>query len=138
MSTVLLQAAKVGAETALRVGARYALQAAANAIAGGLDAREFEGPRLDTLRIMSSTDGAPLPRAYGRVRLGGQVIWASALKENRTSEKVGKGSGPTHTSFSYTISFAVALCEGEIAGVDRLWANSEYLPTADLTVRIHK
>ena len=30
---------------------------------------------------MASTEGAPIPRVYGRARLGGQVIWATNLEE---------------------------------------------------------
>ncbi len=30
---------------------------------------------------MASTEGAPIPRAYGRVRLSGQLIWATQLEE---------------------------------------------------------
>ena len=46
------------------------------------------GPRLADLDVMASTEGAPIPRVYGRARLAGQVIWATQLEEvvsNRTS-----------------------------------------------------
>ena len=134
MSTVALQTA---AQTALEIGAQVALNYATSAISHALDNRVLEGRRLDTFRLMSSTDGAPMPRVYGRVRLGGQVIWASRIKESVTEEKIGKG-GPTSREYSYSISFAVALCEGEIAGVERLWANGEPLTTSELTYRVHK
>ncbi len=37
------------------------------------------GPRLADLDVMASTEGAPIPRVYGRARLAGQVIWATQL-----------------------------------------------------------
>ena len=126
------------AATAVNVGGQLALSYASSAISRLFDNRTFEGPRLESFRVMSSTDGAPLPRIYGRARVGGQVIWASNLKEHVEDEKVGKGGGPTQRDYSYTISFAVALCEGEIAGVERVWANGEIIPTAGLTMRVHK
>ena len=126
------------AATAVKVGGQLALTYASSAISRLFDNRTFEGPRLESFRAMSSTDGAPLPRVYGRARVGGQVIWATNLKEHVEEEKVGKGGGPTQRNYSYTISFAVALCEGEIAGVERIWANGEVIPTAGLTFRVHK
>ena len=126
------------AATAVNVGGQLALSYASSAISRLFDNRVFEGPRLESFRLMSSTDGAPLPRVYGRARVGGQVIWASNIKEHVEEEKVGKGGGPTQRDYSYTISFAVALCEGEIAGVERVWANGDVIPTAGLTMRVHK
>ena len=43
--------------------------------------RHVEGPRLSDLDVMASTEGAPIPRVYGRARLAGQVIWATELEE---------------------------------------------------------
>src|ERR1044072_5734533 len=39
------------------------------------------GPRLADLEMMASTEGAPIPRVYGRARLSGQLIWATQLEE---------------------------------------------------------
>ena len=137
MTTVALTtAANVAAQTAVQVGTAALTSFASASIRRAFDTREFEGPRLDRFRVMGSVDGAPLPRVWGRARLGGQVIWASRLRETRTTEKVGKG-GPTRTDYSYSISFAVALCEGTIAGVDRIWVNGELLETVGLTFRVH-
>ena len=47
--------------------------------------RATAGPRLADLDIMASTEGAPIPRVYGRARLGGQVIWATQLEEVATT-----------------------------------------------------
>ena len=39
------------------------------------------GQRLDTLQITSSTEGAVIPRVYGRMRVGGNIIWATDFRE---------------------------------------------------------
>ena len=54
-------------------------------------ARAVEGPRLSDLDVMASTEGAPIPRLYGRARLSGQVIWATRLEEvvSTSTEKAG-------------------------------------------------
>ena len=46
-----------------------------------------EGPRLSDLHVTASTEGAPIPRLYGRVRLGGQVIWTSGIVEQGASTR---------------------------------------------------
>ena len=40
-----------------------------------------EGPRLKDIDGLTSTEGAPIPRVYGRARIGGQLIWATRLEE---------------------------------------------------------
>ena len=126
--------------TALQVGTNAALAYANSAISNAFDNRVFEGPRLDSFHLQTSRDGAPMARIYGRVRLAGQVIWASRIRETVTEEPVqsGKGGGPTQRNYSYSISFAIGLCEGEILGVDRLWANGAPLQIAGLVSRVYR
>ena len=51
-----------------------------------------EGPRHTNLASMASTEGAPIPRLYGRARIGGQVIWATRFVETQSRTRIG-GSG---------------------------------------------
>lgn len=95
------------------------------------------GPRLDALPVQSSTEGAPIPLVFGRSRIAGQVIWASRFSEHRTSEGGGKG-GPRINRFSYSVSFAVGLCEGVIDGIGNIWANGELLDQSELGFRLYK
>lgn len=108
--------------------------------------RAVEGPRLSDLTVMASTEGAPIPRAYGRTRIGGQLIWATSFEEvvtTTTQESGGgkstdSGSDVTTTTYSYFANFAVALCEGPIAGVKRIWADGKLLDLAALTLRVYR
>ncbi|MDP2124882.1 MAG: glycoside hydrolase TIM-barrel-like domain-containing protein, partial [Parvibaculum sp.] len=102
-----------------------------------------QGPRLNELHVMASTEGAPIPRLYGRARLAGQVIWATHYKEHvrkRSSSggKGGGGSSVTVTEYSYSVSFAVALCEGAVTRIGRIWADGKPLSLSGLTWRLHK
>lgn len=100
-------------------------------VGGEIDRRLFgrdqrrEGPRLDGAPTMSSREGEPIPRVWGRMRVGGQLIWDSYLQEvaRTSSQSQGKGSSPkvTTTEYSYLLNFAVALCEGPIDGIGRVW-----------------
>ncbi len=104
--------------------------------------RQVEGPRLADLDIMSSSEGAPIPRVYGHARLAGQVIWATKLEEVLSIKKEGgKGiGGPrvTTTTYSYFANFAVGLCEGPVGHVGRIWADGKPLDTTGLTFRIYQ
>jgi hypothetical protein len=111
--------------------------------------RALEGPRLADLEVMASTEGAPIPRVYGRARLSGQVIWATNLEEvvtttsqtTRTSGSGGKGMGggstvtTTTTTYSYFANLAVGLCEGPIGATLRVWADGKPLDLSGITVR---
>jgi hypothetical protein len=115
-----------------------------HALLGGTGARPVEGPRLSDLDVMTSTEGAPIPRVYGRVRLSGQMIWATKLEEvvsTRTDSQGGKGgakASATTTTYSYFANFAVGLCEGAIGQVLRVWADGKPLDLSGITFRVYR
>ncbi|MFT0860927.1 baseplate multidomain protein megatron [Ancylobacter sp. G4_0304] len=106
--------------------------------------RHAEGPRLDDLGSMTSTDGASMPRVYGRARLAGQVIWAAPVEEviaTQTQSSGGKssgmGGGSTSTTYSYYGRFAVGICEGRVNRIGRIWADGQELDRQGLDIRVH-
>ncbi len=103
--------------------------------------QRIEGQRLDNLQITTSTEGAVIPRIYGRMRIGGNVIWATDFTEivSTSTQGGGKGGGPsvTTTAYLYTASFAVALVEGPITGIGRIWADGKPLDLSGVTWRIY-
>ncbi len=109
--------------------------------------RAASGPRLSDLKVTASTEGAAIPRLYGRARLGGQVIWAPPLEE-RAATTGGGGSGKglgssqstssSSTTYRYFASFAVGLCEGEISGIGRVWADGKELDLMRHTWRLYR
>jgi len=108
------------------------------ALAGG---QTREGPRLTDLSLQASQEGAPIPRVFGRMRLAGQVIWASRFRESVNTESVGGKGGAggrvTQTNYTYSISFAVGLCEGACARIGRVWANGVLLDLSRFSWRFH-
>ena len=134
----------VGAIVGRLVGA-VAGNAIDQALFGARRDRALEGPRLSDLTVMASTEGAAVPRVYGRARLSGQVIWATKLDEviATDSQSGGKGMGgsaggtSTTTTYSYFANFAVGLCEGPIGAVMRVWADGKPLDLTGLNVRIY-
>lgn len=95
-----------------------------------------EGPRVKSLQVMESREGAGLPLVFGRTRIGGQVIWASRFREKRKERSAGKG-GPKYAEYSYSVSFAVALCQGPITRVDQIWANGEAMGLSGVNWRLY-
>ena len=85
-----------------------------------------EAPRLAELKLTTSSYGLAMPRHYGRMRVSGQVIWATDLVESRDQQGGGKSS-PATTSYSYSASFAIALGSRPIGSIGRVWADGKLL-----------
>lgn len=98
-----------------------------------------ESGKVDRFRLTNAGDGEPIAQLYGRMRVGGQVIWASDFLETTTVTGGGKGapSQPKTREYAYSVSLAVALCEGEILGVGRVWADGEEIAPDDLNLRVY-
>lgn len=108
----------------------------------GQGSRTVETGRVDRFRLSNAGEGEAIPQIYGRMRVGGQVIWASDFSETATTTGGGgKGAaaGPRTrtTQYSYTVSLALALCEGEITRVARVWADGEEVAPRDLNMRVY-
>ena len=145
MATLVLQAA--GAALGGMLGGPMGAIAGRTlgAIAGGVIDNRLMGylthaqmPRLHMLNGMGSVEGTPIPRIYGRARIGGQVIWATRFLEvNGHQSSGGKGTGPRVTTYNYYANFAVGLCEGPIAYVRRVWADGKEVDLTLLNVRVY-
>ena len=96
-----------------------------------------EGPRVKSLPVMEAREGAGLPSVYGRMRVGGQVIWAARFKETKTTRRASSKGGPKLTEYDYSVSFAVGLGEGPILGVRRAWANGEAFDLSGIVHRVY-
>jgi hypothetical protein len=85
-----------------------------------------EGPRLKELGVSTSSYGSPIPRHHGRIRTPGTIVWSTDLVERKEKSGGGKGK-PAVTTYSYSVSFAVALSSRPIADVGRIWADGNLL-----------
>jgi hypothetical protein len=105
----------------------------------GTGSEAVERGRIDRFRITGATEGAPVAQLFGRIRLGGQVIWATQFVERAATNGGGKGAPPQPktTTYSYSISLAIALCEGPIRRVGRVWADGVELDLSAVSMRIY-
>jgi len=102
--------------------------------AGFVDQRLFgpkapnaAGPRMSDLSLQCSTYGVAINKVYGTTRIAGNVIWGTNFVEHKKEESSGGkgGGGSKTTTYSYTVSFAIGLCEGEITGFNRVWGDGK-------------
>lgn len=160
MATIVLSA--VGAAAGSAIGgsvlglSSVVIGQAAGAILGrsidnrlmGQGSEAVETGKLDRMRITGVSEGAAVGQVFGRYRVGGQVIWASQVRENRTiSDQESEGSGKgvlqsqpsdTVTKYTYSIDLAIGLCEGNISHVGRIWADGEEIKPKSLNMRVYK
>jgi hypothetical protein len=94
-----------------------------------LFAPTVKGPRLTDLTVTASTYGQVIAELYGTMRIGGNLIWTSGIKE--TKHKSGGKGGPKSITYTYSASFAIAFCKGEVNGVNRLWADGKLIAGTD-------
>ncbi len=106
------------------------------------------GAKLDNLKVQSSAYGQMIPQVFGSFRIGGNVIWSQDIKETEVRETTtvsggGKGGGGQKTSqtsvtYNYTVTLAIAVCEGEIEDITGVWADSKKLDARTLESGIGK
>jgi hypothetical protein len=114
----------------------YAVWGPAGALIGGLlgslifPPPGIKGPRLNELNVQRSTVGAPIPIVYGTFKLAGNVIWSGGLIETKHTDEQGGLfgiGGQKVTTYTYSVDVAIGLCEGEITGIRRIWADSDLI-----------
>lgn len=112
----------------------------------GQGSEVVETGRVSRLRLTGAGEGDAIPQVYGRMRVGGQVIWATEFRENVTVTQGSRGGGkgnprpatPDTRAISYSVSLALALCEGEITRVARIWADGTEVAPTSLNMQVYK
>ena len=94
--------------------------------------------RVERFQLTGAGEGTPIQQVWGRMRLAGQVIWATRFLESANRTQGGKGSPrPTSTTYSYSISLAIALCQGSVLRVGRIWADGIEIASNSLDLRFY-
>lgn len=150
MATILLSAAGAslgagfggtvlglsGAVLGRAVGATVGRVIDQSLLGGGSEA--VETGRVERFRLMSASEGTAIAQVWGRMRVAGQVIWATKFSERTSTSGGGKGSPtPTITSYAYSVSLAIAVCEGEFTRVGRIWADGLEIEPALLNLTVY-
>jgi len=117
----------------------------------GQGSETVETGRVKRLRLTGAGEGDAIAQVYGRMRVSGQVIWATEFLESVSYQLAGGGGGggggkgarrSAPMSFqrvhSYSVSLAIALCEGEISHVGRVWADGQEIGRDSLAMRVYR
>ncbi|MGO4907138.1 glycoside hydrolase/phage tail family protein [Pseudorhodobacter sp. W20_MBD10_FR17] len=106
----------------------------------GSGSEAVETGRVDRFRIAGASEGAAVPQIYGRMRTAGHIIWATRFEESSTTQSSGGKGAPKSsvTRYTYTVSFAVALCEGEISTIGRVWADGAEIDPDTINLRVYR
>ena len=99
-----------------------------------LGSGSVKGPRLKELDVTTSSYGTPLARHFGRMRAPGTVIWSTDL--NESSDTDGGKNRPDVTTYSYSVSFAVALSSRRVDTVGRIWADGKLMRGAQGDLKV--
>jgi len=130
MATLAL--ASLGAVGANAIGISASIGWTVGATVGNMlfaDGVETKGPRISDPLIGQASEGSDIPLLYGHCRAAGQLVWRAPVTEYANTQEAGKGigGGASHTSYTYTLSFAVlfgAPRNGN-ALLRRLWINKK-------------
>lgn len=80
-------------------------------------------------QINTASYGEVVPEILGTTRVSGNIIDYEdfTAHEHKTTTRTGKGGRSKHTdiSYTYTVAAAIALCEGPIAGIGKVWRDKE-------------
>ena len=99
--------------------------------------------KLSELSIQTSTYNKVIPVIYGMVRLSGNIIWMNnvrEVKEETTNTiKTGKNKKVKQTTanYYYFLSFAIAICRGEVESIKNVWADTELINLSNYTHRVY-
>ena len=89
--------------------------------------------------------GQPITLIFGTARVNSKIIWAKKITEIQdtdSSKQLFADTGQVKsitsiTECTYYLSFAAALCEGEIAAIGRVWANDELIDISKYKFRLY-
>ena len=81
--------------------------------------------KISSFTVSTAEYGSTVPEILGTTRISPNVIYYDdfTAHEHRQSQKSGKGGGSRTTTITYTYTVAVilALCEGQISGIGKMW-----------------
>ncbi len=98
-------------------------------------------PIIGGVRMQTSVYGNPIPIVWGRNRLAGNLLWYgdfTAKAKNSGGGSAGKGGAsiPGQTTYTYTASVAIGICEGPVQAIPTVWQNQGSNTTAAMGLSV--
>jgi len=98
--------------------------------------------RINSMRIQQSAYGLCQPLVYGKTRVAANMFWYGDFlaTPHTTVEKSGGKGGSTKTSnttFSYSASLMLGLCENQIKKIGLIWVDKDqYIPKQEGSITL--
>lgn len=111
---------------------------------GGGKSTVTRADKISAFQVNTAEYGAAVMEILGTTRISGNVIYYDdfTAHEHSETQKTGKGGGSSHTNITYTYTVAVilGLCEGPIAGINRIWKGKDiyYYPDERVGLTLHR
>ena len=88
--------------------------------------------RINSMRIQQSAYGLCQPLVYGKNRIAANMFWYgdfTATAHTTTQKQGGKGGGvkTKNTTYTYSASFMLGLCENKIKDIGIIWRDKEQI-----------
>lgn len=109
---------------------------AVGSVAGGIIDQQFvyplifgsgkplDGLKIDDLQVQTASEGSPLRLCFGPNNVvPGTILWMDKI----TSKKKRVGGKNGVADYTYFVNVAIAICEGPVASVDKIWADGKLL-----------
>lgn len=90
--------------------------------------------RINSMRIQQSAYGLCKPLVYGKNRVAANMFWYgdfTSTAHTTTTKQGGKGGGvkTKNTTYTYSASFMLGLCENKIKDIGIIWRDKEQIVT---------
>lgn len=93
--------------------------------------------KYTSINLSTSTQGVPIPLGWGRNRCGSNIIWYNDFVATPAPQSAGGKGGPSGTvTYNYSAAVALAVGEGYINGITRVWANKDITTLANLNLSL--
>ncbi len=99
----------------------------------------------DGFFIAKAKYGTPIPLVFGQMRIAGQIIWADRIHAKRNVSVTKQHFKARHLTvhkevneFEYYANFAMAICEGEITEINRIWCDDREINISQYNFRLYK
>jgi hypothetical protein len=99
----------------------------------------------ESFNLTKASYGDAIPLIFGRTKVNGKIIWSSKIIQHRIDHEKHTYFSDTrqvktinhHIEYEYYLSFAIAICEGEIKEIQRVWANGKLVNLHNYRCRIY-
>lgn len=88
-------------------------------------------PSFTGLSTQTSTSNAVIPICWGQTRIAPNILWQGDFQSHKLKKQGKGGGGKAPTGYSYTASFILGLCWGEIEDIISVWKDSSRITAAN-------